>query len=368
MTATVPVASRSMNVSNERERVIVALVAALFTTLLVIPRWKYFPTFPSDLDHLWHAARAVFHGSNPYDAAGPGKAFEWEYGVFYPLPAILLITPLTVVPVAAARFVFSVLGGATLGYAIGPRWRILWPLFLSEAFFLATSRNQWSPFMLAAIWIPAIGFIIAAKPNIGLIALAAQRRDTVVRVALLAGALCVISFIVRPSWLGEWLALARSAPNKEIALLQPAGFLLLAALVLWRTMEGRLLLAATIVPQTPSVYDALLLFPLCQTRTQAAFLALLTHVAQFTVLQLGPYENHDAFYDSLAKIIVLLVMIPALALALRNRAARTPTVTPPVAQTDATRSFAFASPTEAVLLFLLFLAFLLQWWIIYGQS
>ena len=209
-----------------------------------------------------------------------------------------------------------------------------------------------------------LGFVIAAKPNIGLIALATQRRDTVFRVVLLAGALSVLAFVVRPSWLAEWLALARSAPNKEIAVLQPAGFLLFAALVLWRTMEGRLLLAAAIVPQTPSVYDALLLCPLCQTRTQAAFLALFTHVAHFTVLQLGPYENHDAFYDSLAKIIVLLVMIPALAMALRNR--RT-TRNHSVEQADANRSFAFAGPTEAVLLFLLLLAFLLQLWILYGQ-
>jgi hypothetical protein len=257
-----------------------------------------------------------------------------------------------------------VLAGATLGFAMGTRWRTLWPLFLSQAFLLAVSRNQWSPFMLAAVWVPALGFFIAAKPNIGLIALAAQQRDTVVRVVLLAGALCVLSFFVRPSWLGEWLALARSAPNKEIALLQPVGLLLLAALVLWRTMEGRLLLAASVVPQTPSVYDALLLFPLCQTRTQAAFLAFLTHVAQFTVLQLGPYENHDAFYDSLAKILVLLVMIPALAIALRNR--RT-TRKHSVEQADANRSSAFAGPTEAVVLFLLLLAFLLQLWIVYGQ-
>jgi hypothetical protein len=102
------------------------------------------------------------------------------------------------------------------------------------------------------------------------------------------------------------------------------------------------------------------LFPLCQTRLQAAFLALLTHMAQFTVLQLGPHANHDAFYDSLARTIVLVVMTPALAIALRNRAAtRKSYLTPAVAQADA-RSSAFVSPMEAVLLFLLLLSFLLQ--------
>jgi hypothetical protein len=346
-----------------RERLLVAFAAALFSAVLAAFRWKYHAAFPSDLDHLWHAAQALVSGGNPYEVAGPGKSFEWEWGVFYPLPAILLVVPFTALPAAAARFALSVLAGATLGFAMGTRWRILWPLFLSQAFFLAISRNQWSPFILAAVWVPALGFVIAAKPNVGLIALAAQRRDTVVRVVLLAGALCLLSLIVRPSWVGEWLSLARSAPNKEVALLQPFGFLLLGAVVLWRSMEGRLLLTAAIVPQTPSTYDALLLFPLCQTRTQAALLALLTHLAQFTVLLLGPYPNHDAYYDALAKIIVLLVMIPVLAIALSNRESRGRSIAPP----DAKRSSAFASSTEAVLLFLLCLAFVLHWWVLYGQ-
>jgi hypothetical protein len=342
-----------------------AIIGAVAAGLLASLRWKYAAWMPSDLDHLWYAARAILSGGNPYDAVGPGKSFDWEWGVFYPLPAILLVLPFTVVPVVVARLAFSVLAGAALGFAMGSRWRSLWPLFLSQAFFLTISRNQWSALILAAVWLPAIGFVIAAKPNIGLIALAAQRRDTVVRVVLLAGLLVILSFIVRPSWLGEWLALVRSAPNKEIALLQPGGFLLLAAVLLWRTMEGRLLLASAAVPQTPSAYDMLLFFALCRTRTQAAFLALLTHLAQFTVLQLGPYANHDAYYDTMAKVVVLVIMLPVLGIVLTNRFANSTT---PVSPVVPGRDSALASRTEAALLFLLFLAFLLQCWIIYGQQ
>lgn len=341
----------------------VALVGGLVAGVIALLRWKYSAVIESDLDHLWHAARAVLSGTNPYEAVGPGKAFEWQWGVLYPLPAILLVTPLTVIPVVAARMAFSIVAGATLGFAMGPRWRTLWPLFMSEAFFLSVSRNQWSTFMLAAVWFPALGFVIAAKPNIGLIALAAQRREALPRVVLLAGALTVLAFIVRPTWLMEWLALARAAPNKEIALLQPAGFLLLAAVILWRTVEGRLLLTAAIVPQTPSVYDALLLFPVCQTRTQSVLLALLTHGAQFTVLQFGPYESYDAYYAAMAKIVVLMIMLPALALAFVNRAGdRKEAVTP-----DPKRGSAFTHPLELVLLFLLLFAFVLQLWILFAQ-
>ncbi len=106
------------------------------------------------------------------------------------------------------------------------------------------------------------------------------------------------------------------------------------------------------------------LFPPCKTRKRTALLPLLTHLAQFTVLQLGPYIDHNAFYDSLVKIIVLLLMIPALGIALTNLAVIRRTS---LAQPDVSRNSAFASRTEAMLLFLLLLSLLLQWWMIYGQ-
>jgi hypothetical protein len=356
-----------MTVENGRERWRFALAAALFTALLVLPRLRIAPSFPSDLDQIWFAARALVAGKNPYEAVGPGRVFAWEWAVFYPLPAILLVAPFTILPVTAARFVFSIVAGATLGYAMGTRWRLLWPLFLSQAFFLAVSRNQWSPFMLAAIWLPAIGFVAAAKPNIGLVAIAGQQRHTVVRVVMPAAAVVILSFLIRPSWFGEWLELVRSAPNKEMAFLQPGGLILLSALLLWRTTEGRILITTGIVPQTPSVYDALLLFPICQTRAQATLLALLTHLAQISALHLGPYESHDDYYDAMAKILVLIVMIPALGLAFYNRfTTRKDSLTTAVVDGGGKRDAAFTSLTEAVLLFGLFLIFLLNWWIIYA--
>ena len=270
--------SRSRPGAGTEERWRVALVVAAITGILALARQTIAPGFPSDLDQLWHAARALAAGANPYGVVGPGQEFEWAWPVFYPLPAILIVLPFALFPAHVARIMFSVLAGGVLGFAMGSRWRVVWPLFLSEAYFLAISRNQWSPFILAAIWLPAFGFFAAAKPNIGIIAIAAQTRDTIIRFASLAGGLVVLAFLVRPSWFGEWLSLVRSAPNKEIALLQPGGFLLLGALILWRSAEGRILIATAAVPQTPSVYDALLLFALCRTRRQALLLAILTHV------------------------------------------------------------------------------------------
>jgi hypothetical protein len=297
----------------------VALTVAALTGLFAMVRLIHDPAFSSDLDHLWFAARALLHGDNPYEAVGPGRPFEWAWPLFYPLPALLLIAPFSFLPIAAARVAVSVLFGGVLGYAVGARWRVLWPMFLSASYFIAISRNQWSPLILAAFWLPWLGFIAVAKPNVGLLPLLAQDRRALMRTAVLSLALVVLSLLVRPSWPGEWFALARSAPNKEIALLQPLGLLLLGALVLWRSIDGRVLLATAVMPQTPSLYDVLPLFVLCRTTRQALVLSALSHVLQWAALALGPYASYDAYYASLARLNVVIVLIPLTLVALGNK-------------------------------------------------
>ena len=209
----------------------------VFAGILALNRENAFPGFSSDLDQLLHAARALRAGLNPYDVVGPGKEFDWPWPVFYPFPAILIAVPFSFAPTALAHGIFSMMAGGVLGFAMGARWRMLWPLFMSAAFFLAVMRNQWSPFVLASIWMPAFGFLLSAKPNIGVVGIVGQRRDTIAVALSLATVLLLASFAVRPSWLGEWWSLTRDAPNKEIALLQPGGFLLLGGLALWRSIE-----------------------------------------------------------------------------------------------------------------------------------
>jgi hypothetical protein len=305
-----------------RHRWRVALMLAFLTGSFAVLRYIRQPTFTSDLDQLWYAARALTQGENPYAVVGPGRAFPWAWPVFYPLPAILLAVPFSLLPLSVARIAFSIVAATSLGYAAGARWRVLWPLAFSMSYFLAISRNQWSPFVLASMWVPLFGFVLAAKPNVSLQALLVQKRSTLLPFLLGAVALIVISFIVRRSWLGEWLALAGSAPNKEIALLQPLGFLLLASALLWRTSDGRLLLAAASVPQTPSLYDGLTLFALCRSSQQAIILSAHTHLAHRVTLALGPYRNFDAFYSSLARLNVLLLLLPCLLLIFANNEPR----------------------------------------------
>jgi hypothetical protein len=295
-----------------RQRWRVALVLAAVTGGFAIVRFLRASGAPSDLDQLWYAARALVHGNNPYDVVGPGRLFQWLWPLFYPLPAVVLAVPFSFLPIAAARIVFSVVSAGALGFAVGPRWRVTWPMFLSTSYFLAISRNQWSPLLLASIWLPSLGFVIAAKPNVGFVTLAAQNRRNAVWAASLALGLTLACVLLRPSWPREWYAIVRSLPNQTIALLQPGGFVLLAAVLLWRTVEGRIFLAAALVPQTPALYDALPLFAVCRTTRQTLVLTALTHIMQWALIASGPFASFDAAYAQFARLYVPVVLIPLL--------------------------------------------------------
>lgn len=296
----------------------IALGVAFVTGLIAFVRFRVHPEWTTDFDQMWYAARALVDGADPYEAVGPGRTFDWPWALYYPLPAVLVSTPFALLPLGLARVAFSAVGGFVVGYAIAPQWQRRWPILLSMAFFSAISRNQWSPFVLAAAWVPIAGAVVAIKPNVGLITLAVQDRRALT--ISIGGALALVaaSFALRPDWLATWLGLVRDAPNKEVAVLQPLGFLLLLALFAWRSVEGRALVAMSVVPHTPSLYDLLPIFIATRTARQALVVAVLTHVLHWSVLALGPYPNRDSAFAMTARGEVVVVLLPVLAVVLAH--------------------------------------------------
>src|SRR5437899_1182168 len=63
-----------------------------------------------DFAQAWFAAGAVLHGRNPYALIGPGRAFEWSWTFFYPLPAALTALPFAPFAEATAGALFAALG------------------------------------------------------------------------------------------------------------------------------------------------------------------------------------------------------------------------------------------------------------------
>ena len=300
--------------STLRARAGVAILFALITATYATARAIHEPAWPTDFDQLWHAARAMLAGNDPYDAVGPGKTFQWDWPLYYPLPAVILSVPFTILPIVGARITFSALSAGLVGWAVGARVRTHWPLLLSAAWIISTSRAQWAPLLLAAAWIPALGFVIAAKPNVGLATLAAQNRRKNL-VASLAGCSVIIllCFVVRPDWFASWREAIASAPHVQSAVtLLPFGPLLLLAALRWRRADARLLLALTVIPHTPSVYDLLVLFFACRTFRETTVLALLTQALYWGIVFFGSFNTFDAYAEGLGRAAILVVYLPVL--------------------------------------------------------
>lgn len=277
------------------------------------------PDFTSDFDQVWGGASALLHGQNPYQVVGPGKQYPWSWPLYYPLPALLIVTPLGLLPVLAARVVFAGGSAALLAYGITRDGFARWPLFISISFVTAVELCQWSNLQLAAMLLPALGWVAVAKPNVGAVMFAQSRTDRAL-VIMLAGAFLLVgaSFLIQPDWPRHWLVNVRSAPHFRSPLVRPGGFLLLLALIRWRRPEARLLAAMAIVPQTPGFYDHVLVFAATRTFREALTLSALTLVVFFGVVFAAPERTLAVWGELVGRLTIWLVYLPALVMILRR--------------------------------------------------
>lgn len=264
----------------------------------------------NDWGHFWTAGRALVTGANPYEAV---DALGTGYPLYYPGPAVLVLAPFGLVPLRAAWVAFATLSGLAFGLAARRYGRGLWVGAISAAFFEAVLLGQWSPAVVAAAAIPALGFMYAVKPSIG-VALFVFRPYR--HAALSALAITVLSFIVIPGWPLDWLeALKRT--NHIPPVMKPWGWVLLLGALRWRTPEGRLLLTLSLVPQTTSLYEALPLFLIPRDRWEGYGLAALSYVVAFTQGEWVPGVSIEAGLAQRWSVIFGFLWLPALALVLR---------------------------------------------------
>jgi len=222
---------------------VVTLAFVLGCRLLL---YVWMPDRTSDFDFLYDAAARLVRGENPYP---PGA--QWFP---YPLPAVLLAVPFTAIPLALARPIFDLLVGGAFVYAL---WRYRGPYALlavvSGAYLFAMTNGQTTPLMVAASLVPALGFLLAVRPNTGASLWIARPS----RMALLgASVFLALSLVVRPSWPWEWWT-ALPLDNTQLMppALRPFGVVLLLAALRWRSPEGRLLLAIALIPQSTLPYE-----------------------------------------------------------------------------------------------------------------
>jgi hypothetical protein len=291
------------------------------TFVLLIMRTRLGLGF-SDFDPIVVGARQILAGRTPYTAT-PLPGLTWP--IFYPAPTLVFGLLFSALPVSWAHPIFVGLasGFAAWGLSRDSDARLMG--FATWPFALSAILGQWAPALLAAATIPALGWIAILKPNLGLaLAIAyghtwirgSARRINIAAIALLV----TMSFVLRPTWISEWLTLMRT-PHEYF--LMPVtvlgGPLMLLALLRWRRPEARFLAVLACIPQTFSSYDALLLFLVVRTRRESLILVSLMLVVTALIGAFGVSATYTETVHSWAPVRIALVYLPAVAMVLRRR-------------------------------------------------
>jgi hypothetical protein len=193
--------------------------------------------------------------------------------------------------------------------------------FFSASMHHAAVTAQWSPLFAASLVLPPIGLVFLAKPTIGAAMFAARPSRWAVLGAL---TLAVVAFLVRPTWVPDWLAAVhensqRQGQTWQIPALLPGGALALLSLARWRRPEARLLAALACVPQTPTLYEVVPLFLVPRTFWQAAALVGLSYCEVLAIGILLPHPPSVAEYLRLEmQLLTLFLYLPATILVLRR--------------------------------------------------
>lgn len=251
----VPLAPRFMLV------VVVAGAAGWFTWMVTQP-----PLFPGDFQFFWRAARLWLSGIDPYGLRPHTALWPLWDRIFYPLPALILVAPLARASLPVAHAVFVTAGVALLA------WRLtrdaLWPLlvFASPSMLTAALLGQWSPWLTFAALSPSAGFLLAAKPTLGL---ACWLYRPSWRGFWSGFAIVALSLALMPTWPLRWHDNLQTVAQHPAPVIYSWGPVLALALLRWRTREGRLLLAMACMPQLLFFADQMPLFLVARTRNEA---------------------------------------------------------------------------------------------------
>jgi hypothetical protein len=306
---------------SRRTRIVAALCLGLIVAGYVFAREYEYPQWGADIVQSWAGSWTLIRGENPYTAIGPNGTFmHWPWPLFYPLPALILTLPFTVLPIEVFRPVF--LGGSSAWLAYVLTRRDLWRLAVlaSAAFLGSIAAGAWEPLLVAAALTPGACAAYLAKPNVGL-ALASglpRRRATYVGIGI-AALLCVASLFVRPGWIPEWREALRAGVHLAGPITRPGGFIVLAALAKWRRADARLLVIMASVPQSMILQAALPLFLVARSRTETILLAMLSFIPYAVQLH---YAQLNTLFPELTQhtgtVMVPCLYLPCLIMVLRR--------------------------------------------------
>ena len=274
----------------------------------------------TDFDQIMFAAKALLHGANPYALMGPGKVYSNDFPLLYPITSPVAVLPLGFVSSATATVIFVWVSAALLVYGATRDGWFLTPMFISSAFIYAARRGQWSPALTSAWFLPWMGWVLAAKPNIGLAMFASASSLRMMKYAII-GALVLggVGLVLAPTWPRDWLAQLSQARHVVAPVTQPGGFLVLLALLRWKRPEARLLVALACVPHTMFWYELLPLMVIPATFNESVVFALVSTTGLvFEQVLLSRGIHGTALLRDFNAIMIAVAYLPATAMVLRR--------------------------------------------------
>jgi hypothetical protein len=193
-------------------------------------------------------------------------------------------------------------------------------MFLSAAFANSALGAQWSPLLIAALFIPTLAVFISVKPQLGLAVLAGNlSKRSIVSAGIGGIVLMSISLALLPKWPLEWFRAASTADHMRSPLFQPFGFLILLVLTRWRRPESWIVLTLACLPQTLMWYSFLILLAFPRAYREACVLSLVSSVGFFlagVVAETKPTVERTGAI--LWAIVVFTTFLPAVISILRR--------------------------------------------------
>lgn len=290
----------------------------LFSVLFVLAIEQIYRGFRPDIALWWVGARALVTGHNPYDLVGPGLTYDWPFRELYPATSFLIALPIAWLPLSWVWTAFVGAGAVLLAWtlsrnqpgALSPKLLV----FLSYAFLSACIHGQWSLLLTSAAVTPSLGFLLAAKPNLGAaLFLAYPSRRAAAGIA----AIGLLSVVVAPWWPLAWLRVLSDTGHMVPMVARPWGFLLLLAALRWRRQDARLLLALSVVPMTPVAYESVPLFLIVERWWEGGLLVALTWAT--AALGASTANTGDiVWFDANARHFLWLLYLPCMVIILRR--------------------------------------------------